>query len=167
VNFEVNIDPEDLKGYTHLNELEHYIKDQARNEATTNITATLGEFTGEDTDDRTGWDVKGLQSWAMSRFHVQLSQAQIRSMDAHELEERLAASAIEQIDKRDTAGLVKYLEPHYAENELANWARDKFGIEVKPQEMLLDDRAGRGSRKSAEEIVELIESRAPRGVRAA
>ncbi|MGB7161185.1 MAG: SEC-C metal-binding domain-containing protein [Tepidisphaeraceae bacterium] len=160
VNFEVTIDPADLKGLTQLNEIESYIKDQARNEAVTNITATLGEFTGEDTEDRTAWDVKGLASWAMSRFHVQLSQAQIRSMDAHELEEKLAASAVEQIDNRDAAGLIKYLTQYFAENELASWARDKFGIDVKAEEMILDARGGRVTRKPAEEIVELIEGRA-------
>ncbi|MDQ3440735.1 MAG: SEC-C metal-binding domain-containing protein [Planctomycetota bacterium] len=160
VNFEVTIDPGDLRGLTALNEIESYIKDQARNEAVTNITATLGEFTGEDTEDRTAWDVKGLQSWAMSRFQVQLSLNQIRSMDAHELEEKLAASAIEQIDKRDAAGLIKYLEQYYAEKELANWAREKFNIEVKAEEMILDSRGGRVTRKPADEIVELIEGRA-------
>jgi preprotein translocase subunit SecA len=160
VNFEVNIDPGDLRGLTALNEIESYIKDQARNEAVTNITATLGEFTGEDTEDRTAWDVKGLQSWAMSRFQVQLSLNQIRSMDAYELEEKLAASAIEQIDKRDASGLVKYLEQYYAENELANWAREKFNIDVKAEEMILDSRGGRVTRKSPDEIVELIEGRA-------
>jgi preprotein translocase subunit SecA len=160
VNFEVNIDPGDLRGLTALNEIESYVKDQARNEAVTNITATLGEFTGEDTEDRTAWDVKGLQSWAMSRFQVQLSLNQIRSMDAYELEEKLAASAIEQIDKRDASGLVKYLEQYFAEKELANWAREKFNIEVKAEEMILDSRGGRVTRKSADEIVELIEGRA-------
>ncbi|HEV2293301.1 MAG TPA: SEC-C metal-binding domain-containing protein [Tepidisphaeraceae bacterium] len=160
VNFEVNIDPGDLRGLTSINELESYIKDQARNEAVTNITATLGEFIGEDTEDRTAWDVKGLQSWAMSRFQVQLSLNQIRSMDAHELEEKLAASAIEQINARDAAGLAKYLVPHYAETELANWARDKFGIEIKPEEMILDERGGRVVRKPPAEIVDLIEGRA-------
>src|SRR5688500_10644172 len=163
VNFEVTIDPGDLRGLTVLNELESYIKDQARNEAVTNITATLGELTGEDTEDRTAWDVKGLQSWAMSRFQVQLSLNQIRSMDAYELEEKLAASAIEQIDKRDASGLAKYLEQYYAEKELANWAREKFGIEIKAEEMILDSRGGRVTRKSADEIVELIEGRARAG----
>src|SRR3712207_7947111 len=41
----------------------------------------------------TAWNTKELQSWAMSQFGVQLSQAQIRNMDVAELEERLAASA--------------------------------------------------------------------------
>ena len=41
------------------------IKDQAKAEAQTTITATLQEFTGESTEDRTAWDTKGLQAWAM------------------------------------------------------------------------------------------------------
>src|SRR5688572_28827810 len=80
-NFEVNIDPGDIKGLRDINELEQYIKDQARAEAVTSIGASLGEFTGEDVDDKTGWDLKGLSSWVMSRFHVQLSQNQIRQMN--------------------------------------------------------------------------------------
>jgi preprotein translocase subunit SecA len=162
VNFEVTLDPADFKGIRDIGELEEFIKDQARNEAVSSIAATLGEFTGEDTDadDRTAWDVKGLQSWAMSRFHVQLSQSQIRSMDVHELEEKFAASAVEQIDRRDVSGLAKYLEPNYAEQELANWAREKFNVDVTPKEMILDERPGRKTLKPADEIVDLIESRA-------
>jgi preprotein translocase subunit SecA len=162
VNFGVTIDAADFRGLTRFEEIESYIKDQARNEVVSSISATLGEFIGEDQtgDDRTAWNTKELQSWAMSQFGVQLSQAQIRNMDVAELEEKLAASAVEQIDKRDTAGLLKYLEPHFAETELANWARDKFGIDIKPEEMIADERPGRTTRKSAEEIVELIEGRA-------
>ncbi len=160
INFEVNIDAGDIRGIRGMEELEEYIKGQARNEAVTSITATLGEFTGEDTDDRTAWDLKGLQSWAMSRFHVQLSQAQIRSMDYHELEERLRVSAVEQIDKRDCAGIAKYLEPLYAENELASWGRDKFGMVIDPQEFIASSKGGRTTRKTADEIVELLETRA-------
>ena len=82
--------------------LKMYIKDQARAEAETNITATLGEFMGEDDDRRRiDWDAKGLSSWAMSRFHVNLPQNQIRKMDAEEVEERLREAAVEQINQRD------------------------------------------------------------------
>ena len=68
---------------------------------------------GEDESDTEGWDTKGLSSWAMSRFGVNLSQAQIRKMDAHELEEKLREAAAEQIQKRDVDGVVKFLEPPY------------------------------------------------------
>ena len=78
----------DLRGMNQINELEQYIKEQAKAEALTTITATLDEFMGdeegdEDEDGRGGrqqsWDVKGLSSWAMSRFHVNLPQSQINS----------------------------------------------------------------------------------------
>ena len=43
--------PSDFRGMREIDELEHFIKDQAKAEAETNITATLGEFMGEDDDD--------------------------------------------------------------------------------------------------------------------
>ncbi|HYO08422.1 MAG TPA: SEC-C metal-binding domain-containing protein [Tepidisphaeraceae bacterium] len=160
VNFDVALDPQDYKGYRKYEDIEPFIKDQAKNEATTTITATLGEFTGESTDDRTAWDTKGLQSWAMSRFQVQLSQSQIRQMDYHELEERLRDSAVDQIERRDCAGIMKYLEELYPETELANWAREKFSIEIEPREFIASDKGGRVTRKSPDEIASLIEGKA-------
>jgi preprotein translocase subunit SecA len=160
VNFDVALDPDDFRGYRRYEDIEPFIKDQARAEAQNTITATLAEFTGESTEDRTAWDTKGLQSWAMSRFHVQLSQNQIRSMDYHELESKLRDSAIEQINKRDCAGIMKYLEPLYAETELANWVREKFVVDINPHDFMASEKGGRGTRKSAEDIVELIESKA-------
>jgi preprotein translocase subunit SecA len=143
-----------------IEDLEHYLKSQARAEAEMNISATLGEFMGEDPDNPSGWDARGLSSWAMSRFHVSLSQGQIRKMDPVELEEKLRQAAIEQIDKRDCSPLLKYLEPLYAEGELARWAREKFAIEVAPEEFMAD--AERGMAQPAEVIGKLIEDRARR-----
>src|SRR5687767_9249740 len=51
VNFDVNIDADDLRGFKRLQDLEEFIKGRARNEAETNITATLGEFMGEEMSD--------------------------------------------------------------------------------------------------------------------
>jgi preprotein translocase subunit SecA len=158
MEFEVSIDPADIKGMRKFEDLEEYIKKAAINEAESSIPVTLGEYMGEDPENPAEWDTKGLSSWAMSRFHVQLSQNQIRKMDADELEEKLRETAIEQIEKRDCAGILKYLDEYYAENELANWARQKFGVTVQPSEMIADPRAQ--ARKPAAEIVELIEGRA-------
>ena len=158
-NFETNIEPDDFRGMRDIDELEGFIKDQAKAEAETNITATLGEFMGEDDTDPSGWDTKGLSSWAMSRFHVNLPQNQIRKMDATELEEKLRIAAVEQVGKRDVSSLLKYLEPLYAEKELANWAKEKFAIDMDPKEFILP--TGRSEdRKPPEEIANLIEKRA-------
>jgi preprotein translocase subunit SecA len=171
-NFEVQIDAYDLRGMHHLDELERYIKEQAEAEALTTITSTLLEFMGddegaEDEDEEGGggrrgggganWDVKGLSSWAMSRFHVNLPQTQIKRMTKDEVEERLRSTAVEQIAKREMTGLHKYLEPLFAEGELAAWARDKFDIQIEPREFVLEDGL---TRRPAGEVVELIQARA-------
>jgi preprotein translocase subunit SecA len=158
VNFDTTLEPEDFHGKRNIDELEAYIKDQSRAEAETNITATLGEFMGEDQDDPKQWDTKGLQSWAMSRFQVNLSQNQIRQMSAAEVESKLRIAAVEQIDNRSCAGLMKYLEPMYPERELANWAREKFDIKLDPKEFILDEQGH--NRLPPEEIIDLVESRA-------
>jgi len=156
--FEVVIEKEDLKGMREINELERYIKDKARAEAETNITSTLGEFMGEDPENTQGWDTKGLQSWAMSRFQVNWSQAQIRQMSEVQVREQLRAAAVEQVNGRDVSGLMKFLDPFFQENELSAWARDKFSIEITPQQMMADERTR--APKTAEEIIDLIEAQA-------
>jgi preprotein translocase subunit SecA len=158
VNFDTALEPEDFHGKRNILELEAFIKDQSRAEAETNITATLGEFMGEDASDPRQWDTKGLQSWAMSRFHVNLSQNQIRQMTSAEVEAKLRTAAIEQIDNRSCAALMKYLDKNYAEQELANWAREKFDIKIKPEEFILGERGH--NRLPADQIIDLIESRA-------
>src|SRR5581483_10461903 len=90
-------------------------------------------------------------------FHVNLSQNQIRRSTPEEIDTQLRNAAMEQIDKRDAGGLEKYLVPLYAENELANWAREKFGIEITGQEIA--DAATQG-RSPATSIAELLETRA-------
>jgi preprotein translocase subunit SecA len=158
VNFDTTLDPSDFVGKRSIDELESYIKSQARSEAETNLMASLAEFMGEDQDDNKQWDTKGLQSWAMSRFHVHLSQNQIRQLNARDLEEKLRVAAVEQIERRSCAGLLKYLEPLYAEQELANWANDKFGLKIAAQDFMVDPRSR--SAKSSEDIRQFIESRA-------
>ena len=157
-NFDVNLDPGELKGKRDVRDLEHYIKTQARAEAETNIGSTLGEFAGEDETDTKTWDAKGLSSWAMSRFRVQLSQSQIRKSTPQEIEEQLRDAAVEQIDSRDLSTAMRYLEPLFAESELAAWARDKFGIELTGQEIA--ETGGKARVSPADSIRELIETRA-------
>ena len=157
-NFQVQIEPRDLRGRRDVHDLERYIKMHARAEVETNLPATIGEFTGEDEADTKAWDTRGLSSWAMSRFGVNLSQAQIRRSTPADIEEQLRAAAVDQIDRRDTAGLARYVEPLYAERELAGWARDKFGIELTGEEIA--DTAKRTRTNPGDAVRQLIEARA-------
>jgi preprotein translocase subunit SecA len=157
-NLDVLIEPADLHGMRSMDQLENYVKSQSRAEAETHITATLGEFVGEDAQDRSTWDTKGLQNWAMSRFRVNLSQSAMRTMSNEEVERKLRTAAAEQIDHRDCSGLVKYLEADFPEKELCKWALEKFGIAIVPEDMMIDTKSR--ARKTADEVAELIEARA-------
>jgi preprotein translocase subunit SecA len=158
VNFDVVLEPGDLRGMRRLQDLEEYIKNQARAEASDNIQTTLQEYTGEDPEDSRDWDTKGLSSWAMSRFRVNLPQNQLRKMRLDQVEETLKTSALEQIDKRDCAGVAKYLEADYALRALCEWAAEKFSVRVEPDE--LKDKGRSTGLKTSDEIVELISERA-------
>jgi preprotein translocase subunit SecA len=158
INFDVMIDPEDLKGIRKIEDLEDYVKNAAKTDVETNLAVSLQEWMGEEPEDTANWDTKGLAAWAMSKYQVQVSQNQLRKMNPHSVELMLKEAALEQIGKRDTSALLKYLEQDYALRALCDWARDKFNIQVSPDE-LVDD-PSRRMPKPAGELVELIEQRA-------
>jgi preprotein translocase subunit SecA len=158
VHFDVIIDANDIRGMRDINDLEHHIKDKSRAEAITTISSTLGEYLGEDSENALGWDTKGLQAWAMSKFKVNLSQSQIRQMTSQQVEEKLRDAAVEIINHKEVGELMKFLAPDYAQRELCNWAKEKFGIEVQPKDLVLEEKTN--SLRSTEEINEMIEHRA-------
>jgi preprotein translocase subunit SecA len=157
-NFDVNIEVEDMRGNRNLADLEAFIRDKAKAEAETSIPVVIGEYVGEDASDPSAWDINGLQSALAAQYGVNLSPAQIRTMSLRELEDTVRDAVVERIDQQEMTGLTKYLEPKFAEIELADWAREKFAIEISPDEMIEDARDNRP--KDAETIVALLEGRA-------
>ncbi|MCK5114537.1 MAG: SEC-C domain-containing protein, partial [Phycisphaerae bacterium] len=114
--------------------LEADLRSRAKTEATATIAMTLGEYMDEDMDQRE-WDLRGLSSWAMSRFAVDISQNQLRKMNPDEVEKVLGQAAAEQIDKIDLSHLATMLEADFVRNSLADWATDKYTIEVTGAEL--------------------------------
>ena len=110
------------------------IRGRAKDEAATVIAMTLGEYMSDDipTDE---WDLRGLSSWAMSRFNVNISQNQLRKMSPSEVETKLIAAAGEKIDQVDMSHLAQYLEDGFADRALSEWTLGKFGIVVSPEEL--------------------------------
>jgi preprotein translocase subunit SecA len=120
--------PEDLP------DLEQALRERARDEAANVISMTLGEYMDADLDPRE-WDLRGLSSWAMSRFGVNLSQNQLRRMAPAEVEQALLEAAGERIDRIELAPLGRYLEESFPRDSLAEWARGKFDIELSGEEL--------------------------------
>ncbi len=133
---DVNVRPDQIRGET-LNELpliEEDLRRIAKEEAAGTISVTLGEYADPDVP-RKEWDLRGLSSWAMSRFSVNVSQNQLRAMTPEEMEQTVVAAAMEHIDTIDLSGLQRYLAPGYAYKALAEWARNRFGVELTPDEL--------------------------------
>ncbi len=130
---EVAIEPYKLRD-TELRSLQQTIFESARDDMRQTIELTIGEYMSDDVPAEE-WDTRGLASWAMSRFKVDLKQNQLRSMSPLDVRNRLTEAALEQLDKRDLSGVAKFLEPGYAHRDLAEWAKTKFSIEVDPQKL--------------------------------
>ncbi len=121
-------------GLEDLDDLEENLRSRAKEEATSVINITLGEYMDVDLDP-SEWDLRGLSSWAMSRFGVSLSQNQLRKMTPQEVETQLGIAAAEKIEQIDLTGLGRYLQEDFTAVSLAEWATAKFGLEVAPGDL--------------------------------
>jgi len=148
VNLELTLRPDQIRGDSieELAVIEDELRAAARDEAAATINITLGEYADPSVPAKE-WDLRGLASWAMSRFRVNVSQNQLRPMDLEEMERLLVEQAQAHIDEVDLSGVERYLEAGYASRSLAEWARNKFGVELTPGELPADEPA------SAEEAV--------------
>lgn len=157
-NFRVSIDATELQGIRRFADVEDYIKSQAKLEIETTITQTIGEYLGESPEDPSEWDLKSLVKLGANEYHIHLTEAEIRRMDANELEETFKQSALAHIDRQDVSTINAFLEPNFAAKALCNWASEKFGVKVDVEEVMAD--IERQHFKPPEEIVSLIETRA-------
>jgi preprotein translocase subunit SecA len=139
-NLEAPIPFERIHGETpqDLPMVEGELKEAAKEEAAATITITIGEYADPDSD-QTDWDLRGLSSWAMSRFNVSVSQNQLRRLSTDEMAAMLTTAAQEQIDGVDCSGLARFLDPLFRSCSLAEWARAKFGVDIPLSELPAGD----------------------------
>jgi len=130
---EITVHPNKLD-LDSFDELQLQLKDLAKQEAQSVIEITIGEYFDPDID-RKEWDYRGLARWAMSRFNVNVSVSQMTKSEPEEIREKLVEAALERIDKFDCSPLQRFLEPAFPKAAFAEWARNKFGIAVRLQEL--------------------------------
>lgn len=135
-NLQINISEDQVHAVTieELEDLERDLRRRAKDEVSGTVAMTLGEYMDEEGDQR-DWDLKGLSSWAMSRFNVNISQNQLRKMTAGEIEEMLVEEAWKNIDHADLTPLAKYLDPDFPRLALVEWTNAKFAIEIDSAEL--------------------------------
>jgi len=147
-NLELNINPSRLEG-DDFEYIARTIREQARDDARDNIRTTLGEYIDPDEEPR-HWDLGGLLAWAQRSFRVQLTQNQLRKMTPDQIEEALVEAADTYFAQVDLSPIRIYMDPGYGRSALASWARNKFGIELAPDEI---------AKATPEQAVELLAAR--------
>jgi len=125
---DVSVEPSKLRADDQA-DLIREIRSDARAEAVQLVETTLGEYINDDVPPDE-WDTRGLSSWAQSRFSVNLTQSQIRQMNVEDVKTKLVEAAHEQINQKDLTGVAKFLVPHYPHRQLAEWAKQKFLIDL-------------------------------------
>ncbi len=125
---DISADPARIR-MDDLEELTESVQKALFYEIQQTIDVTLGEYMSNDipSDD---WDLKGLSQWAMSQFGVDLKTNRLRDMNVDDVKVELTESALQQAEKKDLSGLEKFVVKLYGQRDLANWAKNKFGIEV-------------------------------------
>ena len=147
-NFGIEPKNSNVSSDLKVEEIEEIIKQKAKDNASNNISMSMGEYF-EDYDDPTTWDIPGLCKWAMSAFQVSLSPSKIKHQKPEEIEELLTAAAAQQIDKKDCSQISEFLKEDYSIKMLAEWARAKFAIKLDVSELknlqVPDSRASQSS----------------------
>jgi len=166
-NFGADVKPGDIAG-AEGDEIESLIKKQAKDNASNDISLSMGEYL-EDYGDPRSWDISGLCKWAMSAFRVSLSPSKIKHQSPDEIEEQLIAAAAEQIDKKDSSQLSEFLKEDFGPRMFAEWAWSKFDIKLDLEDIktlkapevrqkLLDETAAKYKQREIEYPVEFAMS---------
>ncbi|MEX0884812.1 MAG: preprotein translocase subunit SecA [Phycisphaeraceae bacterium] len=130
---DASVDPARLR-LDDARDLEQSVRRLAEQDIQQTVEVTIGEYMSNDTPAE-DWDFEGLAQWAMSRFSVDLKLNQLRQMNIDEVKEKLSAAALAQFQAKDLSELGKFVERHYGERELAQWAKTKFSLELDPEEL--------------------------------
>ncbi|MBN1973666.1 MAG: preprotein translocase subunit SecA [Sedimentisphaerales bacterium] len=148
-NFGIDLKPSDVSDLPK-EEIEAIIKQKAKDNASNNISISMGEYF-EDYEDSKTWDISGLCKWAMSAFQVSLSLSKIKTQSPEEIEQLLTQAAWQQIDKKDCVQLADFLNKDYSLRMFTEWAKAKFAIKLETAE--LTDLNASEIRKKIEEKV--------------
>ena len=111
------------------------IRRRAKDEALDQVRTALGEYIDPE-EPPSQWDVGGLLQWANRAFKFSMTQNQLRKMEPGEIEDALSAAAEKLYDEIDLDGIAIYLEPDYAQDSFAEWARTKFNVAFDVQELV-------------------------------
>jgi preprotein translocase subunit SecA len=109
--------------------------DEARRRAETQIFDAIEENIPEDAEDDSECNWAALAHWANTRWGTNYRDRDLKKIGRDQLSEQLIADAHRSIEAADLDGLKRFLDHNYGVKAACAWLRDKFGVELSPDEM--------------------------------
>jgi preprotein translocase subunit SecA len=134
---DLEIEPEKID-ITNPDDIQATIRRRAQDEARDNIQTNLGEYIDEE-EPAANWDLGGLLRWAQRAFDVSISQNQLRKMEPSEIGDFLVEAAEKHYDNLDLSTIEAFLSDTYPRSALADWARAKFAVAIKTEDIAEGD----------------------------
>jgi len=132
-NLDLNV-PETKLEDDDFDSLGDVIRRQGRDDARELITTSLGEYIDEESPP-SEWDVGGLLMWAQRAYAFNATQNQLRKMERDQIEEALIEAAEKHYNEVPLDGVAVYLDANYRKSALTEWARGKFNIDIKTEDV--------------------------------
>ncbi len=144
----VELDPRDYRNMG-FDEAERLARDEAQRAAESLVLDAVEENLPEDAEEEWNWGA--LAKWSNSRWSTNYRDRDLKKFGRQQVDEELLKQAHEAIEKFDLNDAAIFLDPDFSVKAACGWMRDKFGIEITPEEL-----AG----KEPPEIIALAHQRA-------
>jgi len=129
----VQLDPKDYRN-TDFQEAQRLAFDEATRMAESQILDAIEENLPEE-EDQSEWNWGALATTLNTRWGLNLRDRDLKKIGRDNLAEELMKLAHEAISRIDLSPCARYLEPDFGTRTACAWLRDKFGIEIVPDEV--------------------------------
>ncbi|TWT43253.1 preprotein translocase subunit SecA [Botrimarina hoheduenensis] len=134
----VPLDPRDYRNLS-FEEADRLAHDEAERMAESQIFDAIEENLPADEEGE--WNWAALAKWTDARFGMNLRDRDLKKIGREDLSEQLIAKAHEAIAKIDLSDAARFLASDFGLSTACGYLRDKFGIEITPEEVSDKDTA--------------------------
>ncbi len=120
---------------TSFGDAQRMARDEAYRLAESQIFDAIEENLPED-EDQSEWNWSALAKWSALRWGTNYRDRDLKKIGREHLSEALIKDATKAIEKVDLADFERLFDPDYGVKTACAWLRDKFGIELAPDEMV-------------------------------
>ncbi len=129
----VQFDPKVFRN-VEFNDGERIAFDEAQRLAESQILDAIEENLPSE-EDESEWNWAALATTVNTRWGLNLRDRDLKKVGRENLSEELMKLAHEAVERTDMSSCARYLEPDFGVRTVCAWMRDKFGVELNPEEV--------------------------------